>query len=68
MDNLQDFDKAALAEFGCRMCQNSRQSHRLSHGLRLIPCIWKNEALGSCECFGCDSLKRALAAFLQETL
>lgn len=67
-NDIQDLDKAALAEFGCRMCQNARQAHRISHGMKPVSCIWKNKAYGALNCFGCDSLKRALSAFLQETL
>lgn len=67
MDNLQDFDKAALAEFGCRMCRNARQAHRISHGIKTIPCIWKNEKYGALGYFGCDALKLALTNFLEET-
>lgn len=67
MENLQDFDKAALAEFGCRMCNNARNAHRLNHGLKPIPCIWKRiELYGADGCFGCDGLKVALQDFLAE--
>lgn len=67
-NDIQDFDLAALAEFGCRMCRNARQAHRIEHGQKPVPCIWKNDRYGALGCFGCDSLKRALVAFLQETL
>ena len=71
MDNednkLQDFDLAALAEFGCRMCRNARQAHRISHGIKPITCIWKNEKYGALGYFGCDALKLALTNFLEET-
>lgn len=67
-NDIQDFDLAALAEFGCRMCRNARQAHRIEHGQKPVPCVWKNDRYGALGCFGCDSLKRALVAFLQETL
>ena len=67
-NSIQDFDKATLAEFGCRMCNNSRNAYRRSHGLKPLPCIWKRaELYGSQECFGCDVLKLALTNFLEET-
>ena len=65
--DIQDFDKAMLAEFGCRMCHNSRNAHRLSRGEKPIPCIWKRiELYGAAGCFGCDGLKVALDDFLAE--
>ena len=68
-NDIQDFDKAMLAEFGCRMCNNSRNAHRLSHGLKPLPCIWKRaELYGAQEFYGCDTLKLALTNFLKETL
>ena len=71
MDNeqnkLQEFDLMALAEFGCRMCRNARQAHRIEHGQKPVSCIWKNEKYGALGYFGCDSLKLALTDFLEET-
>ena len=67
VDKIQDFDKAALAEFGCRMCNNARQSHRQSRGINPRPCIWRNENYSALECFGCASLKATLHNFLKET-
>ena len=66
-NDIQDFDKAMLAEFGCRMCNNARNAHRLNHGLKPIPCIWKRtELYGADKCYGCDGLKVALEDFLAE--
>lgn len=66
-NDIQDFDKAMLAEFGCRMCNNSRNVHRLERGLQPISCIWKRpELFGADRCYGCDGLKVALDSFLAE--
>lgn len=66
-NDIQDFDKAMLAEFGCRMCNNVRNAHRLNHSLKPIPCIWKRtELYSSDKCYGCYSLRNALEDFLAE--
>lgn len=66
-NDIQDFDKAALAEFGCRMCNNAQNAHRRSHGIKPRPCPWRNENFSAAECFNCDALKLALDGFLKET-
>lgn len=65
-NDIQDFDKAMLAEFGCIMCHNARHAHGISHGLPQKPCIWRREEYGADRCYGCDSLKVALDNFLAE--
>lgn len=68
VDNIQDFDKSMLAEFGCRMCFNQKQDrHKSLYGKGDRPCIWKNENRTAEECFGCASLKATLLNFLKET-
>lgn len=66
-NDIQDFDKAALAEFGCRMCNNTRNAHMRSHGIKPRPCVWRNENYSALECFNCASLQAALHNFLKET-
>ena len=69
MDNsIQDFDKAALAAFGCKMCHNAWYAHGISRGLPQKPCVWRREEYGALGYFGCDALKLALTNFLKETL
>lgn len=67
-NDIQDFDKAALAEFGCRMCHNARHAHGISHGLPQKPCVWRRDEYGAENFYGCDALKLALTNFLKETL
>ena len=69
MNNLQEFDLMALAEFGCRMCFNAKQErYKNLYGKEKRPCVWKNEDLGAKECYGCTSLQATLHNFLKETL
>lgn len=66
-NSIQDFDKAALAAFGCKMCHISKNAHNLSHGYKPRPCIWKHSDYGALQYYGCDTLRRMLDDFLKET-
>lgn len=65
-NDIQDFDKAMLAEFGCRMCHRARNAHGISHNLNPRPCIWKNVLFSAEQCFNCAPLRQALEQFLTE--